>query len=228
VLPVVSRVGFDLIRPRWRAVLVVAPDPVEYADRVVEDVTRSLQHLAGRLGRMFTAPLPRFVGAEDERRELESRTPQAMATVLMGALLLVIVRIFSEWCGLSGDLRATKEANAVEGNFILRTLPHVTRLPLSYFSLRSSEAIARQVDQADQVSPLFSALSKEIWPDAFTFVAIVIILVSVNWALALLSMLAVPLYRLVTWRMSRYFHDMMLDSPNAEFSPARPMQHTSP
>jgi len=230
----VLRVEFDLIRPRWRAVLVVAllvslgtasslfepwiyraivddiagvfaaPDPLEYADRAIDDVAQSVRHLPGSLGRILSAPLQRFAGAADERRELESRTPQqAMSTVLIGALLLVVVRIFSEWCGLRGDLRAIKEANTVERNFILRTFRHVTQLPLSYFSLRSSQAVARQVDQADQLSPIFAALSKEIWPDAFTFVTILVILITVNWELALLSMVAVPLYGLVTWRMTR-------------------------
>jgi len=182
----------------------VAPDPLEYADRAVEDVTRSLRHLPGSLGRMFNAPLQKFSGAADERRALESRTPQqAIATVLLGALLLVLVRLASEWFGLRGDVRATAEANDVERGFILRTFRHVTALPLSYFALRSSQAVARQVDQADEISPIVMAVSKEIWPDAFGLVVILGILVSVNWELALVSLVAVPVYGLVTWRMSR-------------------------
>jgi ATP-binding cassette subfamily B protein len=182
----------------------VAPDPLEYADRAMEDVTRSLRHLPGSLGRMFNAPLQTFSGAADERRALESKTPQqAIATVLVGALLLVLVHLASEWFGLRGDVRATAEANDVERGFILRTFRHVTALPLSYFSLRSSQAVARQVDQADEISPIVMAVSKEIWPDAFSLVVILGILVSVNWELALVSLVAVPVYGLVTWRMSR-------------------------
>jgi len=83
----------------------VAPDPLEYADRALEDVARSLRHLPGSLGRMFNAPLQKFSGAADERRALESRTPQqAIATVLLGALLLVLVGLASEWFGLRGDV----------------------------------------------------------------------------------------------------------------------------
>jgi len=224
---------FQLFRPRLRALLVVAllvslstasslvepwiyraiiddiagvfvaPEPLEYADRALEDVTRSLRHLPGSLGRMFNAP-PQATGADDERRALASRTPQqAIATVLVGALLLVLVRLASEWCALKGEIRAAAEANGVERNFIMRTFRHVTTLPLSYFSLRSSQAVARQVDQADQISPIVTAVSKEIWPDAFSLVVIIVLLISVNWELALISMVAVPLYGLVTWRMAR-------------------------
>jgi ABC-type multidrug transport system fused ATPase/permease subunit len=182
----------------------VAPDALEYADRALEDVTRSLRHLPGSLGRIFNAPLQKFAGAADERRALESRTPQqAIATVLVGALLLVLVHLASDWFGLRGEVRATAEANDVERGFILRTFRHVTALPLSFFSLRSSQAVARQVDQADQISPIVTAFSKDIWPDAFSLVVILGILVSVNWELALVSLVAVPLYGLVTWRMSR-------------------------
>src|SRR4029453_5598342 len=167
----------------------VAPDPLEFADRALEDVTRSLRHLPGSLGRMFNAPLQKFSGAADERRALESRTPQqAIATVLLGALLLVLVHLASEWFGLRGNVRATAEANDVERGFILRTFRHVTALPLSYFSLRSSQAVARQVDQADEISPIVMAVSKEIWPDAFSVVVILGILVSVNWELAPVSL----------------------------------------
>jgi ABC-type multidrug transport system fused ATPase/permease subunit len=181
----------------------VAPDPLDYADRAIQDVTEALQHLPGSFGRMFSAPLQTFAGADDERRELDSKTPQqAIATVLVGALLLVLVRLFSEWCGLLAEIRATKEANAVERSFILRTFRHVTELPLSYFSLRSSNAVARQVDQADQISPIFTAASKEIWPDLFSLAVILTILLSVNWGLALISMIAVPLYGAATWRMT--------------------------
>jgi ABC-type multidrug transport system fused ATPase/permease subunit len=225
---------FELFRPRLRAVLAVAllvslstpsslfepwiyraiiddiagvfvaPDPLDYADRTIEDVRRSLRHLPGSFGRMFSAPLRKFAGAKEERRELRSRTPQqAIATVLVGALLLVLVRVFSEWCGLRGDIRATTEASAVERAFILRTFRHVMKLPLSYFSARASQAVARQVDQADQVAPLFTAVSKEIWPDVFSLAVILVLLISVNWELALISMLAVPVYGLVTWRMGR-------------------------
>jgi ATP-binding cassette, subfamily B, bacterial len=115
----------------------------------------------------------------------------------------VLVRLASEWFGLRGDVRATAEANDVERGFILRTFRHVTALPLSYFTLRSSQAVARQIDQADEISPIVMAISKEIWPDAFGLVVILGILVSVNWELALVSLVAVPVYGLVTWRMSR-------------------------
>ena len=83
---------FQLFRPRLRALLVVAllvslstasslvepwiyraiiddiagvfvaPDPLEYADRALEDVTQSLRHLPGSLGRMFSAPPQKVYG----------------------------------------------------------------------------------------------------------------------------------------------------------------------
>ena len=49
----------------------VAPDALEYADRALEDVTRSLRHLPGSLGRIFNAPLQKFAGAADESGDSE-------------------------------------------------------------------------------------------------------------------------------------------------------------
>ena len=182
----------------------VAPDPLEYADRIVEWAEQALHHLPGSFGRMFSAPLQTFNGPDNERRELASKTPQqAMATVLVGALALLLIRLFSAWCGLRGEIRSTEEANVVERGFILRTFQHVMALPLSYFSLRSSSGIARQVDQADQISPVFNAISKQVWPDVFSLVVILTVLVSVNRSLALISLVAVPVYALVSWQMTR-------------------------
>ena len=113
---------------------------------------RSTAASAGKLGRMFSAPLQTFAGNDDERRELQSKTPQRRSRRCPSA------RCSSRWCGcfrsvrLRGEIRATKEANAVERGFDLRTFRHVTGLRLTYFSPRSSTSVARQVDQADQVS----------------------------------------------------------------------------
>lgn len=116
----------------------------------------------------------------------------------------MLARLFSEWCAPTGDTRSTREANAVERGFILRTVRHVTELPLSFFPLRANGAVARQVDQADEISPIFTALSKEIWLDVFSL-AILAILISMNLELALIRGWRFAVQRAAR-RRSRYGH----------------------
>jgi ATP-binding cassette subfamily B protein len=79
----------------------------------------------------------------------------------------------------------------------------VVRLPLGFFTSRASGALAHQIDQSDQVAPIFTAVSQEIWPELFAFFSVFVILFTVNRELAAVVLLVVPIYALVTWRMSR-------------------------
>lgn len=58
----------------------VAPDPLEYADRAVDDVVRALHHLPGSVDRMFSGLLQRFAGGSTNggcstRRRRSRRSP---------------------------------------------------------------------------------------------------------------------------------------------------------
>ena len=182
----------------------VTPRPVAEAERALQQMASPLQHLKGSGSRMFKAPL-RVVRREPGRpRRLPPRTaPQATATVIVGAAMLVVTRLLSQLARLKGDNRSAALANGIERDYILRTFRHVMRLPLSFFTGRASGTVARQIDQSDHIAPVFTAFSQEFWPDFFSLLAIMSIMVSLNRELALVTFIAVPVYTLVTWQMSR-------------------------
>lgn len=137
-------------------------------------------------------------------RQLKPKTVhQAAATLVVGVLILIAARLIAESCRVAGNNRANVLANGVERSFILRTFRHVMRLPLSFFSGKATGAISRQIDQSDQIAPVFSAAAEEIWPDVFSLGAILVLLFLANAELALIILLAIPVYAAVTWRMTR-------------------------
>jgi ATP-binding cassette subfamily B protein len=202
--------GATLLEPWiYRAIIddiagvFVSPETPARAHTMAGDLRRSVRHLPSSGQRLFQQPLQK-VGDESERREIQPRTlHQAFATVLLGALILLGARSISEVCRLIGDNKAAALSNRLEAGFIHRIFGHVLRLPLSFFSRRASGAVARQIDQSDQISPVFTALAQEIWPDLFGLLAILAIMLSVNAELSLVALIALPIYGLVTWRMTR-------------------------
>jgi ATP-binding cassette subfamily B protein len=136
-------------------------------------------------------------------RRLKPKTVhEAAATLVIGVLILILARLVAELCRVAGNNRASVLANGVERSFILRTFGHVLRLPLTFFSGRASGAISRQIDQSDQIAPVFTAAAEEIWPDLFSLAAILVVLLLVNVELGLIVVIAVPVYAAVTWRMT--------------------------
>ena len=128
---------------------------------------------------------------------------EAAATVILGAILLVAIRLMAEWFKRLGDNRAAFLASGVERDFILRTFRHVIRLPLGFFTTRASGALARQIDQSDNVAPIFTAAAQDLWPDAFRLMIILIIMLVVNHELAFVAAITIVVYSFVTWRLTR-------------------------
>lgn len=153
----------------------VAPQPLLEAEGWFERIWRSLEHVPGSWARVFTAPFVAFADA-GSRLLTERSVPQAVATVLAGAATLVVLRLVAEWLKLLADNRAAVVASGLERNFIVGTFRHVLRLPLSFFTRRSSGAVARQVDQSDSVAPIVTAAIQQFWPDFFRLVAILAVL----------------------------------------------------
>jgi ABC-type multidrug transport system fused ATPase/permease subunit len=108
----------------------------------------------------------------------------------------------AELCRVAGNNHASVLANGVEREFILRTFRHVMRLPLAFFSGKATGAISRQIDQSDQIAPVFTAAAEEIWPDLFSLAAILVVLFVANAELALIVLIALPVYAAITWRMT--------------------------
>jgi ABC-type multidrug transport system fused ATPase/permease subunit len=202
--------GASLVEPWiYRAIIddvagvFVEPAPLVRIESAIENLGRSSQHIGGSSRRVFNAPL-RKTDPSAPRRNLAPRTVhQAFATVLVGALLVILVRAVSQALRMWGDNLSARLSSELERDFILKTFRHVLRLPLGFFTSRASGAIAHRIDQSDHVAPIFAAVSQQIWPEVFAFVSVFVILFSVNWELAGVVLMVVPFYVLVTWRMSR-------------------------
>jgi ATP-binding cassette subfamily B protein len=180
----------------------VTPRPLLEAGTWIHTARTAIEHLPGSWARLFTAPLQAIEDAGG-RVLAERSLPQAAATVLAGAALLVVLRLFAEGLRLLADNRSARVASDLERDFIVRTFRHVVRLPLSFFTRRSSGAVARQVDQSDSVAPIFTAAAQQLWPDFFRLTAILAILLVSNVELAAVAAIAVVAYGVVTWRSAR-------------------------
>jgi ATP-binding cassette, subfamily B, bacterial len=135
----------------------------------------------------------------------------AMRTLWLGVLVLLATAVLAKLFTAAADLLVAHTANDMEENFILRTFRHVLRLPFSYFTQRPSGSIARQIDQSDQMAPLYAAITQEVWSELFTASAIIIVMLSVNLQLSLVVLLAVLVYLLVTVRMTRHLEAHLED-----------------
>ena len=181
----------------------VPPRPVIEVESAVENAVRSVGHWPGALDRIFSIPMERFDGTDAARRTLDSKRPrEAAATVILGAMLLVVIRLVAEGFKRLADNQATLLATELEQDFIIRTFKHVIHLPLGFFSRQASGIVARQIDQSDNVAPIFTAVAKELWPDLFRLLAILAIMLTVNHELALVATLTVVLYGAISWRLA--------------------------
>jgi ABC-type bacteriocin/lantibiotic exporter with double-glycine peptidase domain len=182
----------------------IEPEPLIQVENFFSSIGRSAEHMSKSGERVFHRPL-RSTHLKAPRRTLHPRTvPQAFATVIIGALFIILLRASSQAFKMWGDNHSARLSNELERGFILRTFRHVMRLPLSYFSARASGAISHQIDQSDRVAPIFAAVSQQIWPEVFALISVVVIIFLVNAQLAAVVLMVVPIYALVTWRMSRH------------------------
>jgi ABC-type multidrug transport system fused ATPase/permease subunit len=178
---------------------------VREMEQGVEWTATFWEHLTGSGRRMFRVPLRHHAPEENGVRLLTPRSlSQAVATVVLGAILLLLSRLLSEVCRWSADNLATRLSSRIEQDFIVRTYQHVMRLPLSFFARRPSGTIAKQIDQSDQIAPFFTAFTQELWPDLFQLLAILGLVSTLNRELALIVLIALPVYAFVSWRMSRH------------------------
>lgn len=135
----------------------------------------------------------------------------AMRTLWVGVLVLLVAIVFAKLFTAAADLLVASTANDMEEDFILRTFRHVLRLPFDFFTKRPAGTIARQIDQSDQMAPLYAAITQEVWSEVFTAVAIIVVMLSVNLQLSLVVLVAVVIYLLVTVRMTRHLEAHLED-----------------
>lgn len=138
------------------------------------------------------------------RGQVSPRTAaQTLKTLLWAVAILLALKIAAHLFQLMADHRTTVLASRIEQDIIVHTFAHVLRLPLSFFSRRSSGALTKQIDQLDQVSPIITAFAQELAPEAIRLAGILVIMLTQSWKLTLLALITLPPYLLVVRRSSR-------------------------
>lgn len=132
------------------------------------------------------------------------RTPdQTLRTFIWAVTLMFALSLFSYFVWLIADNMGANIASQIESGFIQRIFAHVLRLPLPFFGKRSSGAIAKQIDQADQVSPIVNAVTQTLLPEMMTIVGALAIMLTQSWEMTLIAVVTVPAYLFVAWRSAR-------------------------
>jgi ATP-binding cassette, subfamily B, bacterial len=130
-----------------------------------------------------------------------SRTPeQALKTLLWAVVLIFLVNIIGNVLVLIGGNMNVKLACNIEQGFIQNTFSHVLRQPLAFFSKRSSAALAKQINQSEEVSGVVNGFSEQILPEIISLTGILIIMFSQNVTLSLIALIVIPFYLLIAWR----------------------------
>jgi ABC-type multidrug transport system fused ATPase/permease subunit len=138
------------------------------------------------------------------RGHVSPRTPdQTLNTFVWAVGLMFGLSVFAYLVWLVADNMSAKLASQIESSFIQRVFGHVLRLPLAFFGKRASGALAKQIDQADQVSPIVNAFTQTIVPETMTLVGAVVIMATQNLQLTLIALITLPPYLFVAWRSAK-------------------------
>ncbi len=136
-----------------------------------------------------------------ERKEAHSRGHIAPRTPeqTFGTLIWVVAGMFAISVGgyffsLRSDYISAKAASEMEAEIIQSTFGHVLRMPLGFFTKRTSASLAKRIDQSDQVAPVVHAFSQQIAPEAVRLVGICAIMLTQSWEMTLVAMSLLPLY----------------------------------
>ncbi len=132
------------------------------------------------------------------------RTPnQALDTLLWAVVWLFIINVFSTLLWRIGENKNVKFSCGIEQRFILSTFSHVLNLPLGFFVRRPAAAIAKRIDQSEEVSAVVNGFSQQILPELIGLVGILAIMFWENSTLTAISLLIIPLYLLIAWTSAK-------------------------
>jgi len=153
-------------------------------------------------GSEFNFILDKIIPKEPHsRHEVAGRTPmQAIQTLLLAVAILFIVNLMGQLFLLLGENMNVKLSCNIEQGFIRNTFGHVLRMPLSFFSKRSSAALAKQINQSEEVSGIVNGFSQQILPELISLSGILAIMFWQNVTLTLISVAVIPFYFLIAWR----------------------------
>jgi len=149
-------------------------------------------------------PSPPEARESHRRRFVAPRTVEQMfRTLLWAVVLLFATALAAQFFEVLADNAAETVANRIEEDFIRRTFRHVLRLRLGFFGRRASGAIARQIDQSDQVAPIVTSFAKDVVPEVFRTVGTFAIMATQSLTLTGVALATLPAYLFVARRSAR-------------------------
>jgi ABC-type multidrug transport system fused ATPase/permease subunit len=152
--------------------------------------------------RQVGAPAPASERARSHRPgHVAPRTaPEAFRKLLSAVALLFVLSLAANFFALAADGASARVANGIEKGLIIETFGHVLQLPFRFFVRRPSGGIARQIDQSDEVAPIVSAFTHEIFPEAVRVIGIIGIMITQSRQLTLAAIATLPAYLWVARR----------------------------
>jgi ABC-type multidrug transport system fused ATPase/permease subunit len=167
-------------------------------------------HRASRLAPVATSnvklPEPHTQG------HVAARSPrQALDTLLWAVVWLFLINLVATLFWRLGENTNTRLSCLIEQRFIQGTFAHVLRLPLSFFSKRPSAAIAKQIDQSEEVTGIVNGFSQQILPEMISLLGILAIMFWQNVALTSVALITIPFYVLIAWRSSKKLESGLSD-----------------
>jgi ABC-type multidrug transport system fused ATPase/permease subunit len=135
------------------------------------------------------------------KNSVAPRTPeQAITTLLWAVGLIFLVNILGHILAWVGENLNVKFACQIEQGFIQRTFAHVLKMPLPFFSKRSSAALSKQINQSEEVSSIVNGVSQQILPEIISLLGILTIMFWQNSTLTWLALIVIPFYLFIAWR----------------------------
>lgn len=130
-----------------------------------------------------------------------ARSPQqALNTLLWAVVWLFVINLIATLLWRLAENTNTRLSCLIEQRFIQGTFAHVLSLPLSFFGKRSSAAIAKQIDQSEEVTGIVNGFSQQILPELISLAGILGIMFWQNVALTSVALIVIPFYILIAWR----------------------------
>ena len=141
-----------------------------------------------------------------------ARSPrQALDTLLWAVAALFVINLIATLLWRLAENTNTRLSCLIEQGFIQNTFAHVLRLPLSFFSRRASAAIAKQIDQSEEVTGIVNGFSQQILPELISLAGILAIMFWQNVALTAVALVTIPVYVLIAWQSAKKLETGLAD-----------------
>jgi ABC-type multidrug transport system fused ATPase/permease subunit len=197
--------GLFVRQARLNAQKDLGVDPGE-ADSIQSMIRSELPDSATAVHPPVKRPEPHAQG------HVAARSPrQALDTLLWAVIWLFVINLIATLLWRLAENTNTRLSCLIEQGFIQNTFAHVLRLPLSFFSRRPSAAIAKQIDQSEEVTGVVNGFSQQILPELISLTGILAIMFWQNVALATVALITIPAYVLIAWHSARKLESGLAD-----------------